>query len=570
MSTTKFPAPQFQLEGAISTNGVHRWGTSADAGDTYTVNTWTYGFITYDTVTFNYTFTCDRDGDGTNDVSDIDDDNDGITDVTEGFGVDPAVLTSNSVARYLDASYIHPTLGAFRDANNDGVNDLFDTDLDGKPNFLDLDSDGDGVTDAIEANAGTAPANYLNGRITGTYNSNGMAQSAQTAAGSGVSNYPMTNTDGDAVADLYDRDSDNDGIWDNLELQTTAAYKAPLGTDADGDGWDDRYDTSCSPCGTAGVAIVISNKDGADLADYRDTNSDNDASLDWIEGFDDDKNGYALNDLLARADNFAMLGGNATYYPATDANANGLPDWLDDSNSNGIPNFLDYTSTYFRDSNRNGVIDLFDIAAGQYGAISVQPKRNANNADVDFRLNTVVTSLRALTDVAVTNTVAAGPYYNNQNVTYTVSVTNNGPDAATNLVITDQFPTGLSLITANPSTGTYTSATGNWAIGTLNSGQTITLTLVGRPQTASSFTTVASVTANDGYDAITSNNSASNTITVGTSADLAVTNTVAAGTYNVGQPVTYTVTVSNNGPNSASAVQLTDLLPAGNHESISK
>ena len=38
-------------------------------------------------------------------------DNDGISNTTEGGGVNPVVLTANNVPTYLDAAYVHPTLG---------------------------------------------------------------------------------------------------------------------------------------------------------------------------------------------------------------------------------------------------------------------------------------------------------------------------------------------------------------------------------------------------------------------------------------------------------------------------
>lgn len=48
-------------------------------------------------------------------------------------------------------------------------------------------------------------------------------------------------TDGDGVLDYRDLDSDNDGITDNVEAQSTAGYIGPSGIDADGDGLDDAY-----------------------------------------------------------------------------------------------------------------------------------------------------------------------------------------------------------------------------------------------------------------------------------------------------------------------------------------
>ncbi|MEM9143595.1 MAG: DUF11 domain-containing protein [Bacteroidota bacterium] len=61
-------------------------------------------------------------------------------------------------------------------------------------------------------------------------------------------------------------------------------------------------------------------------------------------------------------------------------------------------------------------------------------------------------------------------------VTFTLTVQNYGFDPATNLVVTDLLPAGLSLVSASPSTGSWTAP--DWNIGTLNRGVLETLTLV--------------------------------------------------------------------------------------------
>ena len=51
-------------------------------------------------------------------------------------------------------------------------------------------------------------------------------------------------------------------------------------------------------------------------------------------------------------------------------------------------------------------------------------------------------------------------------ITFTVTLTNNGPDAATGVQVTDLLPAGLTFVSATPSQGTYDSATGVWDVGT--------------------------------------------------------------------------------------------------------
>jgi uncharacterized repeat protein (TIGR01451 family) len=77
-------------------------------------------------------------------------------------------------------------------------------------------------------------------------------------------------------------------------------------------------------------------------------------------------------------------------------------------------------------------------------------------------------------DIQVNQTVTGTPQ-TNQKITYTITATNNGPDTATNIQITDKIPTGLGNITITPSIGTIN---GNiWTIPTLTNGQTATLTI---------------------------------------------------------------------------------------------
>src|SRR5205823_6376763 len=75
-------------------------------------------------------------------------------------------------------------------------------------------------------------------------------------------------------------------------------------------------------------------------------------------------------------------------------------------------------------------------------------------------------------------------------------------------------------------------------------------------------TNTASVTRADQFDPNPGNNSSSATETP-QEADLAVTKTISNAAPNVGDTITYTINVADNGPNNATSVQVSDLLPAG-------
>jgi uncharacterized repeat protein (TIGR01451 family) len=172
-------------------------------------------------------------------------------------------------------------------------------------------------------------------------------------------------------------------------------------------------------------------------------------------------------------------------------------------------------------------------------------------------------------DMAVTMT---GPssVFAGTNATYTITLTNNGPYAATGVVLTDTLPavstyvsftqaSGSDAFTVAQSGGTATAT----ASATIPAGSTDTFTLVvSAPSTLTSgtnFSNTASVTSTT-----TDPNSANNTATVtgsvvGPSTDLAVTNVGSAPSVNEGDNITYTVTVTNkDATNSGTGVVLTD------------
>ena len=53
-------------------------------------------------------------------------------------------------------------------------------------------------------------------------------------------------------------------------------------------------------------------------------------------------------------------------------------------------------------------------------------------------------------------------------ITYTVTLTDSGPNNATSVQVTDLLPAGVTLVMATPSQGTYAPGTGLWNVGTVN------------------------------------------------------------------------------------------------------
>ncbi|MBZ9788460.1 T9SS type A sorting domain-containing protein, partial [Psychroflexus sp. CAK57W] len=195
---------------------------------------WSLSRIRYEATLF-----LDTDGDGIPNHLDLDSDNDGIYDVLEA---EPGFAGTITAEGRIDINTNEITANGVPTAANTGNGFTpVDTGNDGTPNFINLDSDADGCSDANEYYfSGNADGN-LNGdddleygtSSTLTVDADGRVEQALyngTNYADAIDNTiteacnacnPVasgnTDTDGDGVADLCDLDSDNDGILDTEE-----------------------------------------------------------------------------------------------------------------------------------------------------------------------------------------------------------------------------------------------------------------------------------------------------------------------------------------------------------------
>ena len=149
-----------------------------------------------------------------------------------------------------------------------------------------------------------------------------------------------------------------------------------------------------------------------------------------------------------------------------------------------------------------------------------------------------------------------------QIVTYTIALTNFGPNQATGLVVTDVLPPEVTFISATTLAGAYNPGSGVWTVGTLNQSQTVYLTIRAQATAPNPSVNVATITAQNEYDPNTGNNSSSAVVNPQLS-DLSIVKSVDDPTPTANQIITFTVTVTNNGPNAATNVVASELLPAG-------
>eukprot|EP01096_Ripella_sp_DP13-Kostka_P008102 TRINITY_DN300_c0_g1_i3.p1 TRINITY_DN300_c0_g1~~TRINITY_DN300_c0_g1_i3.p1 ORF type:complete len:397 (-),score=152.25 TRINITY_DN300_c0_g1_i3:106-1296(-) len=201
------------------------------------------------------------------------------------------------------------------DSDNDGILDSVegnvDTDGDSIPNYLDLDSDDDGIADSVEGSAdrdGDGEGNYIDLDS----DNDGIIDAVERSV----------DTDADGVPNYLDLDSDNDALSDAFESGYTGhANRDNYRTsDSDGDGVADEVDSTPTVWG-ATQSFSLVNTDGDSAPDYLDLDSDNNGVFDIrqraylpisydtnnngrVDGIDADGDG-----ILGRADTCTCFGG---------------------------------------------------------------------------------------------------------------------------------------------------------------------------------------------------------------------------------------------------------------------
>jgi len=204
-------------------------------------------------------------------------------------------------------------------------------------------------------------------------------------------------------------------------------------------------------------------------------------------------------------------------------------------------------------------------ASTSQGTFAVTATVTAPVGTVDAAGNNSATDTdNPLTDLSITKIVSAPTPNVGTNVTFTLTATNNGPSDASGVNVTDLLPAGYTYVSSVPSTGTYTSGTGAWAIGAMVSGASATLTITATivANQTGNYSNTATISGNE-TDPTPGNNSATAATIPVPLSDIALTKTVDVPTPNVGTNVTFTVTAINNGLSDATNVAVTDLLPAG-------
>ncbi|MEM7093500.1 MAG: hypothetical protein AAF567_10900 [Actinomycetota bacterium] len=188
-----------------------------------------------------------------------------------------------------------------------------------------------------------------------------------------------------------------------------------------------------------------------------------------------------------------------------------------------------------------------------------------NNSDTEE------TTITQVNDLAIAKSASPEPVVPGEQVTWTITLSNNGPSNASNITIEDQLPAGVSLaggeVTCTDVPAGAAGATVTCTVPGVAAGDSIDLTIIGDIDPSlidgNSFDNVVTITGADGTDPNSLNDTATETSTIDRTSGLMVVKAASPATVIAGEQLTFTITLSNEGPSDASAVTLVDALPAG-------
>ena len=240
-------------------------------------------------------------------------------------------------------------------------------------------------------------------------------------------------------------------------------------------------------------------------------------------------------------------------------------------------------------SNVGVTCDIGTLASGASTSVTVRTRTTAaiagtsvgnlasvtaNELDPDLSNNqaTATIDVQPLVDLALKKVASNTSPQAGGSVTYTLSLVNNGPSTATGVKVTDPLPAGLSFAAASASQGSCSASgqTVTCALGTLAAGGSAVMTITAHIAPSAAGSTLANTARASANEPIARpenlTSEASITPTAGpppAAADLSVVKTVNHKDGRVGEPLTYTITVTNHGPATASSPTVTDAFSAG-------
>ncbi|MFZ0734923.1 MAG: C25 family cysteine peptidase [Candidatus Sulfotelmatobacter sp.] len=218
---------------------------------------------------------------------------------------------------------------------------------------------------------------------------------------------------------------------------------------------------------------------------------------------------------------------------------------------------------------------VYKVAVGTASGTVISDTATVNGSNQSFgassSIATDVVASATQADLALSTAASPSTVLAGNDITYTQTVTNKGPAAATGVTFSEATPTNTTYQSVSAPVGWTCTTPAIGATGTisctnpsLNAGSAadiIVVVNVPATVTAASITAASSVSATTS-DPISSNNSTSVTTPVSIYCDLTVTNSGTPSPITAGATITYTQTVYNHGPSNCSSATFTEATPA--------
>lgn len=215
---------------------------------------------------------------------------------------------------------------------------------------------------------------------------------------------------------------------------------------------------------------------------------------------------------------------------------------------------------------------------GDYSSMNVDPVDDCTfwyTTQHSGNLQTRIASFRFTacdqTDLRITKTDSPDPVYAGQQLTYNINVTNDGPNTAHDVTVTDVLPAGVTFLSSAPAC-TNAAGTLTCELGEILAGQAVPITIqvqIPANFAGSTISNTATVSAADQFDPVPGNNTATAVTTVKTAADLAVSKICKPDVpAQAGTDGFCDIHVDNLGPSNAQDVVLKDVLTSATPFSV--
>ncbi len=176
-------------------------------------------------------------------------------------------------------------------------------------------------------------------------------------------------------------------------------------------------------------------------------------------------------------------------------------------------------------------------------------------------------------NLAIANSASVPSPNHGTNVTFTITVTNNGPDPVSGVVVYDYLPDGLEW-SSDTGGGAYDPSTGFWTVpGSITNGGNASIQITATVSLSGQICNMAQIVSGTPLDPSPADNQATVCINVPRTADLAIVTSANTPTILAGGSVAYTVTVTNYGDDPAYGLNTTQVfvpanVPPGNYSGV--